>query len=278
MNIKTSIQLLATAVTVVGTAYAGVTIDFNNANDLTNNFYSSVDAGAAVQNVTLGGLSNSGAVQLTAGGGSQVWTWNQPFAVPAVGASIVESLYFQYGPDNHYNASAIRFGFIDKANASSGGSNPGSGNWASLRLQANGSSDKRILDEFAYSPGQFQDGLRNMQFSDNSWYYYENRLQRTGTNSYELIWALYTANSDGSGHVLVGSGTWGFSMAGFAGAPALYAFIGMENTDSESPLLMVDNVSNASGAVIPEPAGLALLGMGALALLGRRRHRQVVKP
>lgn len=270
---KLSILAAAAAMAVVGLCASAqaavVTYELNTPGEMAGAFHTPYTGTVVTQSAT-GGLGGSGALNFRSGNGSQAWYSNASYAPLAVGDILSVSLYFQIAKNS---TSSIKLGFAsDPLSAVGGTAVPNSGSWAYLGAWTNsavGNLDYEVQESSNTMPGQ---ATSSQNFVDWNWYKQELTMTKTAASTFTLAWAVYNSASDGTVSTPIISPASG-TFVNAAVDTTMYAFIGLENPTPSASHVYIDRISMTStGAIaVPEPTSLGLLGLGAAALLRRRR-------
>lgn len=248
--------LLTLAATI--TALSAATVDFNQADDLNNNFAIALydDAGAALQpviNTVSGGLNNSGAIGANQHISTQAIIYTSGFALQE-GSTYTVSAYFRgiaYNGVGFTNSISPVMLYLPETSITYLG----------------GEADNLYTANYTTTDQDWQPSQGPQAgYTNDDWIFRSLSISYHGEGEFELSYATFISNENGVLGELADSGTYTFINAELNNV--IYAFI-FRDQGTQTDMLIDDFT-----AVVPEPASYAVLAaFGILALVLLRRHR-----
>lgn len=242
-------------------------VDFNTPGDLSAYFSTAQSSG--VNQSAGGGLGGSGSVDLSplAGTSEVVYTFNQSFSGDL--SNWNASLYFHGNARNFW-----QFGFTsDPTPGTDTGYLYNDDYLSVIFLQSGNAANPANEVEGAFGIGSYSAGSEGTVFSDPNiypdggistdpgWYKYSMDVSYLGVNVYEVTGTMERSDADGNILSVMGTTTYQFTNPGLAGDDSVYLYFYMFDGSA------IDRFTTS----IPEPSAALLGGLGALALLRRRR-------
>lgn len=273
--------LLSASLLFIGVPRASAnTLEFGDPDGFFANFRTNY-TGTPIGTSSTGGLNNSSAVHVAAGGGTQAWFSDAYFEPLAVGQSLSLSTFFQF-QTNSIN-SGIKLGFSTDPNATANlVAMPNTGNWAYFGWfrTSGGSAGAEVYGKIGQSPEYLATaGSYNGNFVNGNWYQQSFSLEKTAAGVFSISWAVNNSSDQGVlGSALISGTAHNVSLPTLDGTN-LYIYLGLEGASATGAVKYIDGLTMESDApvVIPElssPGLLLLCGLGVLLTRRIRRIRQ----
>lgn len=265
-----------------------VLYNFNDTGQLAADFSKGATNGGgsgagSLTNVSTGGLSNSGSLQLPTGSGNDTFLYTTKSSLFATFTTINVSVYFQPKAATIGGGLTLSIGLVDVSPAVNTYPDspvsiptPPAANSMTLTLRNSGSDVSSGLNYklVNYNNGSSvtAEGSGTLDLVDGNWYQLSALFTYNGANSYTVTGQIYNSDASGTlGSALFGTApTWTKTNAGLADGNA-YGLLSSQNGDRRG-LGRLDNYN-----LVPEPSSVLLLsgGLGLLVFARRSRTQRV---
>jgi hypothetical protein len=261
----------------VATASQAEFYDYNDTNELTNNFVLN-STGTNWSQVNSGGLNNTGYVATSNDNGYITEKISFSLDTDADSTFTISSAFLvgsASGTTSGRRGLSLGVSTSDSVNYEGGGRLEDTSLYASLFGNGDGSTANTTNFRYAAdtSNPDVTDGLSvssNDDLAFNTWYFLDAIYSYDSTNNQFDITVKVFNNSSGAKGSQIRSVDIGTDIANPFGAdPTLYGFAG--GRDSADAGVNIAGIDNFDSPAVPEPASLALIGIGGALLLGRRR-------
>lgn len=289
---KKSLLISSLALVAASIAHADLVVDFNSdtVGNAPSNFNFNV-ATSGMYTVVAGGLNGSNAVQVngTTDDGTMLYNPNPAFTLDTTSSDpITLSVYFKSKTGSGSNAGSTAnflqlalLGNFDQA------INGGSREMISMRLRNNGTVDGQACTGSTTTQATFTGqsgpggvgtdgkllsaGGTAFSLTPGNWYDFSVTFTRSLTaNQFNLSTSLFNSDSNGNLGTAVFSGlTTTLTQANLYGDTTAFAALRAQNNTlaTGSAVDVLDNFQ------VPEPSTYAMVGLGAMALVGFRRRK-----